>query len=899
MRTARRLPSFKIVLLAISVSILLPLGNVSLVEWSEASTRLDRAVSVQAQAERLQILLQLSPALSQEDFSTYWDENAGASLLGLPADMDLAILPDLGRTAAEDRARVDEILDAVGDVGLTEAVASVRSDDGLTAMDIADRSQRFEQLAAMVDSTLVQELRQLSADAADLSAGELVHTVRIAETTASLQVVSSNLGTQWTKMVAAGLVSVSVTDVLNFSDSVSGVQHGIEDVQQVVPEAGSVSSAWDAVERTGAVGALQSDYQDLLAEFAAFGTESRTTLNDDINAGGTRSAALGQVASRLAIGSRLANTFNEGLAIVVATSLEEVDLAAADLVSDAQFDQRQVLVISAFFVVQVALAGLALVFTVGRPIARLANAAQRLSQGQLDTTLDEVGPREVRMGARALNEATASLRIVESQAMVLAGARFNDGIMSVKAPGALGKSLQTAVDRLAASLSERDNFQRKLEHDAAHDHLTELPNRAAILRQIEAALSRADRASQTVGLLFLDVDEFKEINDTYGHHIGDLVLQTIAQRLRSAIRTGDLAGRLGGDEFVVVAEPVKDFEAALSLSHRILEEVSKPVTFEGTTFLPSVSIGVGISTPSSNLTADELLRDADSAVYRAKHHGKGRVEVCDENLRTALKERGVLEGAIRRAIDDDELRLVFHPTVDAERHEIVGVEALVRWDRPGVGVVGPDGFIPAAERTDLILDIDRWVLCAAMSQLSEWSTHRTLRSISVAVNISGRHLGSGTLLQDVEAAIEQRNIDPTKLIIEVTETALLEDLERAARELEVLAEIGVRIALDDFGTGFMSLAHLRQLPVDILKIDRSFVAQIESHSGHSLVKLIIDTGHVLGVTITGEGVETEPQALILAGMGVDHLQGFYFCKPMAPSEVAEMATNSAALAVKH
>jgi diguanylate cyclase (GGDEF)-like protein len=228
---------------------------------------------------------------------------------------------------------------------------------------------------------------------------------------------------------------------------------------------------------------------------------------------------------------------------------------------------------------------------VGRPIRKLACAAERLSRGQLDTELAEVGPTELRVGARALKEALASVRIAEAQTVALAEERLDAPVLSERAPGELGKSLQSAVDRLAQSLSERDNFQIRLEHEAAHDELTDLSNRAAILRHLNASIARTSRQKQSIALLFLDVDDFKIINDTHGHHTGDVMLQTISDRLRDNIREGDLAGRLGGDEFVVVAEPVPDIDAALILSERILEEVCKPVTIEGVTFRPFCLFG--------------------------------------------------------------------------------------------------------------------------------------------------------------------------------------------------------------------------------------------------------------------------------------------------------------------
>jgi diguanylate cyclase (GGDEF)-like protein len=381
-----------------------------------------------------------------------------------------------------------------------------------------------------------------------------------------------------------------------------------------------------------------------------------------------------------------------------------------------------------------------------------------------------------------------------------------------------------------------------------------------------------------LALLFLDIDGFKSINDAYGHHVGDVALRTIAQRLAASIRRGDLAGRLGGDEFVVVAEPVADLEEAVALSNRILEVVTAPITFEGITITPSASIGIGLA--DGTLTADELLRDADLAVYRAKSLGKGRVDVCDEDLRNEVQERSSLEHALRAALANDEFVMFYQPTIDPRSRDITSLEALIRWDRPGVGIVGPDQFIPTAERSDLILDIDRWVLRQVAAQLAEWGGRQTLRALPVAVNISGRHLGSGTLLHDVESALAGHDVDHHLLIVEVTETALFEDMATAARELTQLRATGVRIALDDFGTGYMSLSHLRALPVDILKIDRSFVASMASDTEDSLIRLIVDTGHLLGAVVTAEGVETEMQAQQLTEMGNDFLQGYLFSRPV-------------------
>ncbi len=889
MRLARRLPSFTIVLAAISLSLLIPLSMFGYVRWEEADARYRSAISMQERAERLQLLLQLTPALSQEEFSSVWAGSGQGLLDDLPATASLELFPNYGATSTIDRERVDALVGELGDSGLEEALAVLRADIEAGDVGLFDYGNRYGAVIEQVESALDDELRFLSADAAQAGAGELVQTVRVAETTASLQVVAAGLETSWARMASAEILPLVLQDSVDFAESVAVFEQRIGDLERVASTDSEVGAGWSELQSSQSVRQLRARYHAVVRSFAASGVDPTAVRSSQIQSDEVDLVQLLRAASELKIGLDQADAFNRGLAEVVEVSLEEVDVAAAELVVDAQTDRRRIIGLTVLFMAQITGAAFALVLTVGRPIQRMADAARRLSLGQLDTQLDETGPTEVRMGARALNEATASLRIAESQAVALAEERLDDKVLGERAPGELGKSLQAAVDRLAVSLSDRDSFQRQLEHDAAHDHLTRLSNRAAILRHLNAALARTRRHRQAIALLFLDIDDFKGINDTHGHHTGDLVLQTIAERLLLAIRTGDLAGRLGGDEFVVVAEPVGDLDAALALSKRILAEVSKPITVEGVTFHPSVSIGVGISDGMSELSADELLRDADSAVYRAKSHGKGRVEVCDENLRSALRERDLLEQSIREAIDHDELRLFFQPSVSADDRSIVGVEALVRWERPGVGLVSPDAFIPAAERTDLILDIDRWVLGAAMGQLARWSSDPTLRSVSVAVNISGRHLGSGTLLYDVESAIKRHNIDPTNLVLEVTETALLEDITHAARELSVLQRLGVKIALDDFGTGFMSLAHLRLLPVDILKIDRSFVSEIESHADHSLVQLIVDTGHLLGVTITGEGVETETQAQVLSSMDVDHLQGYYFSRPVPAREIVTLA----------
>ena len=517
------------------------------------------------------------------------------------------------------------------------------------------------------------------------------------------------------------------------------------------------------------------------------------------------------------------------------------------------------------------------------PLHQAGRAMQRLDDSANEGMIPVAGVQEIQTGLNGFNDVLSSLRLAEAQAVALAEERFDDPILATVAPGNLGKSLQVAVQKLTTSLAERDEFEERLTHEASYDGLTQIPNRTATLRHLEAAMARSRRNTTTIALLFLDIDRFKTINDVHGHHVGDCVLKEIARRLSGALRAGDLVGRIGGDEFVVVAEPVTDINDAANLANRILQEISEPIDIEGKIFYPSASIGVGID--NGELTTDELLRDADLAVYRAKDQGRDQIAVCDEALRSRWHEREELEREIAIALEEDQFELVFQPAFSNKTRVPASFEALIRWRHPSLGVRGPDEFIPTAERTDLIADIDRWVLDAAAAQVATWNGISYFDQAAVAVNISARHLGSGALVEDVSAVVKRHEILPNSLILELTETALMEDLVTAARELTQLRKIGVRIALDDFGTGYMSLAHLRGLPVDILKIDRSFVADLEEKAEQSLVHLIVDTARLLKLGITAEGVETVEQHMVLTELGVDCVQGYLFSPPRTAAEL--------------
>lgn len=344
----------------------------------------------------------------------------------------------------------------------------------------------------------------------------------------------------------------------------------------------------------------------------------------------------------------------------------------------------------------------------------------------------------------------------------------------------------------------------------------------------------------------------------------------------------------------MIAEGVDGSAEATLIAQRLLRDLARPIELEGATLHVLGSIGIAVTDGSDVLDAESLLRDADLAVYQAKSEGPGRLRLSDDDLRMAKVQRADTEQAIRTALSDDEMALFYQPIVD-HTGEAVGFEALIRWHRPDVGMVNPDEFIPLAERSDLILMVDRWVIDAAAKQVSAWDDAGQFVGLPVSVNISGRHLVSRSFVEDVLTPLQKHSIRPERLIVEITESALLEDLESAASKLEVLRSHGVRVAIDDFGTGFTSLAHLRSLPIDILKIDRSFT---NDRSAETLVQLIIDTGHFLGATITAEGIETVQQATTLIKMGADELQGYLYGRPKPSYELEDqrIAKNARRLA---
>lgn len=893
MRRFPRLPSIGVLLLVTGLVLILPMLAVGRSQWSESRSRVEASEDVARSVERLAVLLRLAPALSAEQISTTWERAAGDTLVQLPPGALQLVGLNFAASLADDRALVEGLLVRLGDQEIEAAIGVAREDIDAGEVGVVELVARYGELILDIGAEVDRELQVLTASAILAGDSRVARAAEVARAAASVQVVVAGQEIRWAQLTAKALFPPTPASVEAFTNRVTLYHERSANLESAVVPGSLIEDGWVAFRDDPATEDLLAVYEATVDELAVAGIPQTVTDGTGLDPASVDFAAFLGLAAEVTRVLSMSREVAAGLVAVVEASLDEVDAASVAVVADANGARNRTLswIVGSTILVLCALGGV--VVFIARPVRRMAQTAEALGKGHAADPLPESGPREIRIGARALNEAVASLQTAEAQAIALAEERLDDPVLEQSAPGELGASLQAAVTRLTGSLNERDGFQRQLAHEATHDDLTKLPNRSAVLGHLESALARVHRNSGCLALLFIDVDEFKAINDTHGHQAGDHLLRAIAERVVTTIRAGDLAGRLGGDEFVVVAESVRDIGEASLLGRRLLDAIGAPTNFEGTTLTPSVSMGIALA--DGDLTADELLRDADLAVYQAKSLGKGRLEVCDERLRSELRVRIGIEHALQLGLGNDELVLHFQPVIDAKSREITSLEALVRWERPGAGLVGPDEFIPVAERSDLILDVDRWVLAEAAAHLARWTDCPTMGSLPLAVNISGRHLGSGVLCREVLEALAGEGVEPDRLVLEITETSLLEDVETAAGQLTSLREAGVRIALDDFGTGYMSLAHLRLLPVDVLKIDRSFVAAMESEAEQSLIQLIVDTGHLLGVSVTAEGVETADQAAALRAMGSDYLQGYWFGYPTdaatTESTVQQLGTN--------
>jgi diguanylate cyclase (GGDEF)-like protein/PAS domain S-box-containing protein len=437
-------------------------------------------------------------------------------------------------------------------------------------------------------------------------------------------------------------------------------------------------------------------------------------------------------------------------------------------------------------------------------------------------------------------------------------------------------------------ITERKRMEKEMSHQALHDSLTDLPNRALLTDRLLHGLAASRRSGTCLGVIFLDVDHFKVVNDSLGHNCGDDLLKVAAERISATIRPGDTVARFGGDEFVIVCTAVT-VEMTVDIAHRVLDSLGHVFVVGGQEMSVTASMGIAVS--DRNSTSETLLRDSDAAMYRAKELGRGRIEIFDEALRTKAERRLATASALRHALERDEFAVHYQPIVNLATGAMVSAEALLRWTHPERGAIGPDEFIPVAEETGLILGIGAWVLEQACEELAEWQ--RTAPEMSVAVNLSVRQMIAPDIAGLIEGVIRRTGIRPETLRLELTESVFMEDVDYFARTMDCLKTVGVQLAIDDFGTGFSSLSYLTRFPVDAVKVDRAFVEGLGSDPHRTaLVAAIIAMADALGLEVTAEGVETSEQLASLKALNCARAQGFYLARPMPAEALRRLVADS-------
>jgi diguanylate cyclase (GGDEF)-like protein len=538
-------------------------------------------------------------------------------------------------------------------------------------------------------------------------------------------------------------------------------------------------------------------------------------------------------------------------------------------------------------------------------------AVARWMSGEAPEVAREVGQESWQIFAQLANQRAAPLNEVTKRCL-----RWCDAASEVAADcaarmGLSGETLERAQAMLRRSLnvtlvrmcesfeqerkraeSEHEHRQQELSFLATHDTLTGLPNRALILDRVEHMLRRARRDGTQIATLFIDLDNFKSVNDTFGHDMGDELLRGVAARLSATLRDSDAVGRLGGDEFVVIAGDQALQHGPEAIAERLLESLKRPIRLgeDEAPFTVTASIGVAYGERES---AGELLRDADIAMYHAKTEGPNRYAVFRSGMHTVIRTRTELEIELRGALEGGQLFLVYQPTFSLHSMATTGMEALIRWRRSSDEVLPPDEFVGLLEETGMIVDVGRWVLEEACREAVRWRDEG--HPAAVAVNVAAQQLDSDEFVMDVEQALECTGLDPTMLTLEITETALMRNVEMTAARLCAVKELGVKIAIDDFGTGYSSMAHLQNFPVDALKIDRSFVAKMtSSRESHTILQSLVALGRALCIETLAEGIEEKHELTALQDQQCDSGQGFLFARPLDAADTSAFLEQNCA-----
>ena len=595
----------------------------------------------------------------------------------------------------------------------------------------------------------------------------------------------------------------------------------------------------------------------------------------------------------LSEGFLVRSDYLEAVSAFVLDQTEVVNDLAGRQADDAGNRNRSTLIMISIVGILSLVLAVVIIRSFARPLRALRDRAEAISAGSLSSDqLTLAGPADVRSVTAAVNDMATTLSLVDEHMRALAVAEHGDGLELRELPGEVGASMRTSMHRVTELTARLQASEAMLAQKARVDALTSLPNRYAATEALERETIELEQRrtngagdDASTGVMFVDIDGFKTVNDIHGHAAGDAVLVEIGQRLTASVRPTDSVFRLGGDEFLVVARNISDPNGLLGFGRRMIEAIEQPYEIGEQLF--GVSASVGVTVIEAGDAPMSAVERADAAVYQAKRHGRRRVEMFDKRLQDEIEAQAEMELGLRQAIINDELRLHLQPVADMSTGHVAGAEALVRWERPGVGLVPPNEFIPIAERSGLIFDVERWVLEAACRRIAEWRNHRRGDGMRLAVNISGKHLVEGDLIGDLDHALRITGADPNLLEIELTESQLLDDVDHAISVLQAIRSRGVRVAIDDFGTGYSSMTYLQKLPVDAVKIDRSFIAGASSSEFDStIIESIVTIGRTLKLDIVAEGIETQEQLEYVIAAGVTMGQGFLFARPL-PIDEAE------------
>ncbi len=544
--------------------------------------------------------------------------------------------------------------------------------------------------------------------------------------------------------------------------------------------------------------------------------------------------------------------------------------------NDAEMEARIAVWAICAAVLLASLLGLAVALIISRSITKSVDEclgfASRVAQGDLSTRLWPKGESEFGTLAVALNRMTEVLEERDAE-------------------------LNKSNTLLQQEVSQHQIAAERAEYLAYYDSLTALPNRSMFSKLLNQAIRLARRDGKQLAVLFVDLDRFKNINDTLGHEAGDLLLQEVGKRLQGCLRTSDTVARLGGDEFVILLPSMVDAADVEVVAHKILAATSKSFRALGQEFRVTASVGVS-TYPRDGEDEQSLMKNADIAMYQAKEDGKNNFQFYSAQMNNNSFERLALESSLRRALDHGEFQLRYQPMIDARSGAIVGIEALLRWQHPELGIVEPAKFIPIAEETGLIVSIGKWVLKTACAQNVAWQ-QSGLPHVNMAVNLSRRQFTDEGLLRDITAILEETGMCPALLELEITESTLMHDVDKALGTLKAFRDLGVRLAIDNFGTGYSSLSDLRKFPIDTIKIDGSLIRDLSNQAeNRSIAEATIAMGRNLSLTVVAECVETKAQADFLREHACDEFQGFYFSKPVTADKFAELLEAQTATAAK-